>query len=82
MKTTLRARFWLETGLASVCGCLFVLTLFWRDWIEGLTGFNPDRHSGSVEWAIVLAFLVVSLTAGVLARIEWRRHSLAAAPTR
>ena len=79
MKTTFRIRFWLETALASLSGCFFVVTLFWPEWIEGLTGFEPDDHSGSVEWGIVATLLVVSVVASILARIEWRRSRLAAA---
>lgn len=73
MKSTVRARFWLEAGLASVCGFLAVLTLFWRDWIEALTGFSPDRHDGSFEWLIVAGLLVVCVLVGLAARTEWSR---------
>lgn len=76
MKTALRARMWLETGLASLSALLFVVTLFRQDWIEELTGFDPDQHGGAVEWGIVLALFAVSVTAGALARAEWRRHRL------
>ena len=41
MKSTVRARFWLGAGLGVLCGLLAVLTVFWRDWIEALTGFRP-----------------------------------------
>jgi hypothetical protein len=44
-----------------------------RDWIEGVTGFNPDHGDGSVEWAIVVALVLVSVLLGVAARSEWRR---------
>jgi DMSO/TMAO reductase YedYZ heme-binding membrane subunit len=73
MKSTVRARFWLEAGLASVCGFLAVLTLFWRDWIEALTGFSPDHHNGSFEWLIVAGLFVVCVLVGLAARAEWRR---------
>jgi hypothetical protein len=73
MNATVRARFWLEAGLAVLCGVLGVVTVFWRDWIEALTGFDPDHHSGSVEWAIVIGLLSVSVAVGLLARAEWRR---------
>jgi hypothetical protein len=79
MKTTLRARFWLETGLALLSGCLLVLTLVWPDWIEAITGFEPDNHSGSVEWGLVATLLTVSVVGSILARIEWRRQRFAAA---
>jgi hypothetical protein len=81
MKRTVRLRFWLETGLASLTGALAILTLFWRDWIEALTGFDPDHHSGSAEWAIVAGLAVVSLVLFVAARAEWRRSPAAAAPS-
>ena len=83
MKPTVRTRFWLEAGLASLCGALAVLTLFWRDWIEALTGFDPDHHNGSFEWLIVAALLVVCVLVGLVARTEWRRgpHSVVASGT-
>jgi hypothetical protein len=36
-----------------------VLTIFWPDWIEALTGYDPDRHDGSVEWLIVIALFFI-----------------------
>jgi hypothetical protein len=39
------------------CGGLALLTLFWPDWIERLTGYDPDQHEGSVEWLIMIAIL-------------------------
>jgi hypothetical protein len=43
--------------LAGFCGGLAVLTIFWPDWIEALTGYDPDQHDGTVEWLIVTALL-------------------------
>ena len=37
----------IEVSLAVLTGILGVLTLLWRDWIEALTGWSPDHHSGS-----------------------------------
>lgn len=79
MKPTVRARFWAEAGLASLCGVLAVLTLFWRDWIEALTGFSPDQHNGSFEWMIVAGLFVVCVLASFAARAEWHRPKPAAA---
>jgi DMSO/TMAO reductase YedYZ heme-binding membrane subunit len=79
MKSPVRARFWLEAALASLCGFLAVLTLFWRDWIEATTGFSPDHHNGSVEWLIVAGLLLVCVLVGVAARAEWHRARPAAA---
>jgi hypothetical protein len=35
--------FRIEVSLAVLTGLLGVLTIFWRDWIEALTGWSPDR---------------------------------------
>jgi hypothetical protein len=69
---TIRARFWLEIVAAVASGSLAVLTVFWHDWIE-VTGWDPDRHSGAVEWVIVAVLAAVAVIAAVLARVEWRR---------
>jgi hypothetical protein len=52
--------------------------LFWRDWIEALTGLDPDHNSGSLEWTIVAGLFVVCVLASFAARAEWRRPGRAA----
>jgi hypothetical protein len=78
MRRELRARFWIEAVLAGASAFLFVLTLAWRDWIEGTTGYDPDRHSGSLEWAIVAGLFVLTVVFALLARMEWQRPAEAA----
>ncbi len=78
MRTGLRARFWIEGGMAVVTAVLFLVTLVQRDWIEGLVGFDPDRASGSLEWAIVGSLLLVTVALFAVARREWRRAVVAA----
>jgi hypothetical protein len=73
MTSTIRTRFWVEAGLAALCGFLAVLTLFTRDWIEALTGFDPDNHNGSFEWMIVAALFLVCILFSIAARAHWRR---------
>jgi hypothetical protein len=71
-----RYQIWLaraETSLAVLTGVLGVLTPFWRDWIEVLTGWNPDHHSGSAEYALVAVLLVASLSCAAAARVSYRR---------
>jgi hypothetical protein len=43
--------------LAAFCGGLAILSIFWPDWIEALTGYDPDQHNGTVELLIVIALL-------------------------
>jgi hypothetical protein len=50
-----------------------LLTLLWRDWIEIVFRFSPDRHSGSVEWAIVAGATAMCVASLIAATVEWRR---------
>ena len=66
-------RFWIEASLSAANGLLLLLTLFWKDWIEALTGLDPDHHNGSLEWGIAATLLVLTLFFAQLARLEWRQ---------
>jgi hypothetical protein len=73
MKNMQRRRFRIEVALSSICGFLFLLTLAWRDWIERVFGLDPDAHSGSLEWAILIVLLAVTIAFAVHARSLWLR---------
>jgi len=73
----LRRRFWLESILGSITGCLAVVTLFRHDWIETVFGVDPDQGNGSAEWLVVVVLLVVSIILAIGARLEWRRARVA-----
>jgi hypothetical protein len=73
MGRRVRNRFWVEIALTLFTAGLFVLTLVEREWIELVFGVEPDRGSGSLEWAIVAVLLVVTMLFAWLARAEWRR---------
>jgi len=77
MKRRIPLKFWIESITASVTAFLALLTLVWRDWIEGVFGFDPDHHNGSFEWMIVAGLFAASLAFSFLARRSWRRASLA-----
>jgi hypothetical protein len=68
-RTRVRAR--LETALALCTGVLGILTIFWHDWIEILTGWDPDHHNGSAEWIVVAGLLTVAIAMGLIARRHW-----------
>jgi hypothetical protein len=57
-------------AMALSAALLGSLTIFWRDWIEFLTGWDPDHHIGSVEWILVIGLLAVAVALG----LEARRH--------
>jgi hypothetical protein len=74
----MRTRVWLEGALAVGTGLLAVVTLVNAEWIEWLTGKDPDGGSGALEWGLVLVLALASVAAGVVARRDYRRwHSSA-----
>jgi hypothetical protein len=56
----MRGRPWPESAAAAIVAGLAVLTAVWPDWIEGLTGQDPDNGSGSLELYITAAFAVAA----------------------
>ncbi len=67
-----KVRAQLETAVALFAGMLGILTIFWHDWIEALTGWDPDQHNGTMEWIVVVGLLAVSAAIGLVARRHWR----------
>ncbi len=71
----MRARFWIEAGLAAVSALLLLTTLISREWIEVVFGVDPDHGSGSLEWLVVASVALVAVVFSVIARVEWRSTS-------
>ena len=69
----LRLQAKLETGVAIVAAALLVLTLITREWIELLTGWDPDGGSGALEWGIVVVLAVIAVGLSLRARSDWRK---------
>ncbi len=73
MRSNLPARFWFEAITGFIGLGLFVLTLFTREWIERLTGWDPDGGNGSLELALAFALLAISAASMFAARRDYRR---------
>ena len=65
-------RVWLEAAAALCAGALGIITIFWHDWIEALSGWDPDHHNGSVEWIVIMGLLAVAVAMGLVARRHWK----------
>lgn len=64
MSTRQKAVLTIESILAMFSGALALLTVFWRDWIEAITGWDPDHHNGSLEVVIVIGLVFVTVLVG------------------
>lgn len=71
-----RSRPWASTATAVLSGLLTVLTAVVPDWLEA-GGFDPDQHSGAVEWWLVFVLAAVAVTSGAFAGNRWRRRPAA-----
>ena len=69
----LRRRLRIEVVLTVVCAGLCVLTLVFPEWIEELTGLEPDAGSGALEWIVTGILLVAAVLSAVLARRDYRQ---------
>jgi hypothetical protein len=79
LRKNLSWTFWVEIILALFAGLLGLITPFFPDWIEAVSGWDPDQHDGSVERMIVVGLCVLSLAIFSLAAVEWRRTASAGA---
>ena len=76
MNKSLSTIFWVEAALGTLTGVLAVITPFFSDWIEAISGWDPDQHDGTVESWIVLGIFAATLVIFALARREWRHAAV------
>jgi hypothetical protein len=79
LRKNLSWTFWVEIILASLVGLLGLITPFFPDWIEAVSGWDPDQHDGSVERMILVGLCILSIVIFSLAAVEWRRTASAGA---
>ena len=73
MSARLKIRVRIETALAVISILLAVLTTISTEWIEELTGFEPDAGSGALEVGLPIAFAAAAIVLALLARHDRRR---------
>jgi hypothetical protein len=78
MRRNFRPLFWVEVGAAAITCLLALITPIFPDWIEFVSGWDPDQHDGSVERMIVVGLFVVTIVMVGAAAIEWRRTPVTA----
>ena len=70
---TARNRFRVEAVAAVCTAALALLTLFVPDWIEVLTGADPDNGDGSIELLIVVICAALCVVSSLFAWLDYRR---------
>jgi hypothetical protein len=66
-----RMRYRLEVIGAAVTGLAAAITSIVPDWIEEVVHVDPDSGNGSLEWLIVAALALATVTLSALA---WRER--------
>jgi hypothetical protein len=68
-----RRRYWIEVVCSAAAALLGVVTAIVPDWIEEVFHADPDSGNGSLEWLIVVALALATVTLSALAWRERRR---------
>jgi hypothetical protein len=69
----MRARVWTEGALAIATAVLAAATAISAEWIEWVTGLDPDGGSGALERGLVVALAAGAVALGVTAGRDFRR---------
>ncbi|MFM2071955.1 MAG: hypothetical protein RLZZ623_2218 [Actinomycetota bacterium] len=57
---------------------LLLLTLVSQEWVEELTGYEPDGGNGAFEIVLPLVLLAIAASSSIAARRAYRRTPLTA----
>ena len=66
-----KRRVHIEIILGILAGALAILTGLWPDWIEGISGVNPDNDNGSFEGLIVAGLSLATVALAIAARVGY-----------
>jgi hypothetical protein len=72
-KGQLKRRFNIEAAFAAISAALVILTLINHEWIEVLTGWDPDKGNGALEWGIVVVLVAACVAFSARARSDWQK---------
>jgi hypothetical protein len=72
MRDQLRMRIVVEAVMAGVLLVATLLTALAPTWIETVLRIDPDAGSGALEWMLVAALAVATITSARLARRDLR----------
>jgi hypothetical protein len=65
-------RTWIAGVLTAVLAGATIATVIVPDWVEVLFGVGPDRGSGALEWALVLALVTLTAASALVTGHQWR----------
>jgi hypothetical protein len=63
----IRIRLWAQSVSAAVSLAVAALTALVPDWLEAVTGVDPDQRGGAVEWAVAAGFATAAALLGLRA---------------
>lgn len=69
---------WLRIVVPSIVTVTALVTALRCDWIERTFGIDPDHHSGSIEWELIIAVFLAGMFFASLVPRGWFTTTLTA----
>ena len=73
MRRRLVIRMSVEGVIAVIAAIVAIVTLIQPQWIERITGLDPDQGSGTAEWLVVAVLALIAVLFAVLAAVTGSR---------